>query len=137
MNRGPEPNPHAHDHEYRPVEDRFPLFEDGAAIFFFECEYTEITGSVTDHERDETYYSEGYSCDETKTIRFDLKKMHKPVEFEQELVKEAEDDGIPEEVWVGIEELPNGADGYFDPETEDEYTRWLDDNIYVVFEKNE
>jgi hypothetical protein len=132
-NAGPAGDPHAHDHEYRPRHDRFPLFEDGAAIFFLECEYTEITGSVTDHERDETYYSEGYSCDKTKTIRFNLKEIREPVENGQELVKE--EGKIPEEVWIQIDELSNGANEHFNPELETTFQHWLDDDTYAVFEK--
>lgn len=136
MTRYTTPNDHIHDHEYRPVEDRFPLFEDGAAIFFYECEYVEITSSTTDYERDETFYGTGYECDETKTVRFDLTEMREPVENGQELVKKAEDGEIPEEVYIELDEyVKEGLDRYVDARNEDRFTYWIDEDTYLVFEK--
>jgi hypothetical protein len=129
-NAGPAGDPHAHDHEWHPEPDGV-IVEDGAVIFTQRCEYTEITGSVTDYDRDETYYSEGYSCDETRQMRFDLVEMREPVENGQELVKER--DEIPEKVFIELEE--NVVDvGGVDPE-DDEFIYWIDEQTYLVFRK--
>lgn len=50
--------PHHHEHEWKPAEKE-PIFEDGAAIFQEECRYVEGR------------YAEGFSCEETRTYRFD------------------------------------------------------------------
>jgi hypothetical protein len=72
----PPPSSTAHEHEYRPVEDDSALiYEDGAFFIYEQCEYEEITGSYTDHQRDETYYETGYECERERSHRFDLMKI--------------------------------------------------------------
>lgn len=51
--------PHHHDCEFRPAQDDSLIIEDGAAIFFEECRYVEGE------------YGQGYSCEETRSYRFE------------------------------------------------------------------
>jgi hypothetical protein len=61
-----------HDHEWMPVGELVPVLEDWAAIFYEECEWAEIVDSVTDHQRDETYYETGEECEAERHYRFEL-----------------------------------------------------------------
>lgn len=51
------------------------MFEDGAAIFYEVCEYREVTGTYTDHKRDETYCETGPRCGEKRYIRCNVQKI--------------------------------------------------------------
>lgn len=125
------PEPDHVEHEWHPEPDGV-IVEDGAVIFTQRCEYVETLSSYTDEKRDETYYEEGFSCDETRQIRFDLVEMREPVENGKELVKER--DEIPEEVFIELED--NVIDvGGVDPE-DDEFSYWIDDQTYLVFRKD-
>lgn len=66
---GPSVEPH--DHEWVPIEEDYPIIEDGAAIFREQCHFVEILGSYTDKQRDEVYYEEGEQCEETRSVRFE------------------------------------------------------------------
>ncbi len=74
-----------HQHEWRPLDDQQPIFEDGAVVFYEECNFVEVHGSYHSERLDEVFYDEGEQCDETRTIRLDL------VRFEGEVEKEFED----------------------------------------------
>lgn len=50
---------HSHEHRWELVGDEI-IFEDGAAIFHYECRYAEGE------------YGQGWQCEETKFDRFDL-----------------------------------------------------------------
>jgi len=67
------PEPSHTDHEWRLSEDI--IFEDGAVFLRDDCEWVEILGSHTDEARDETYYNEGASCDESRTRRLDMSEI--------------------------------------------------------------
>lgn len=54
---------HSHDHEWYPAEKENPIFEDGAAIFHDYCEYSEGR------------YGDGWSCEETRSMRFDIERV--------------------------------------------------------------
>lgn len=56
--------PHHHECEFRPIETD-PVIEDDAAIFITECSYVEGE------------YGQGFSCEETQSIRFDLAWVEK------------------------------------------------------------
>jgi hypothetical protein len=56
---------HSHDHEWRPSNGDYPLFEDGAAVFAEYCEYSEGR------------YGDGWSCEETRWIRCDIERIVK------------------------------------------------------------
>lgn len=58
--------PHAHEHEWWPDEHNGPLIEDGAAIFTQVCEYSEGE------------FGEKWSCDETRTYRFEYSTLETP-----------------------------------------------------------
>lgn len=75
MRSTPPSNDHAHEHEWRPVEDSFPMYEDGAAIFHYRCKYVERTGESYSAKHDETFYDIGYECDEHKTVRYDIEEI--------------------------------------------------------------
>jgi hypothetical protein len=62
-----------HDHEWQvPQDDSAVFYEDGAVFVRQYCQYVEILDSYTDDGRDEVYYEEGQSCDQSRTFRFDL-----------------------------------------------------------------
>ena len=56
--------PHHHECEFRPIETD-PIIEDDAAIFIHECNYVEGE------------YGQGWSCEETRSTRFDLAWVEK------------------------------------------------------------
>lgn len=56
---------HSHDHEWEPLERDFPLFEDGAAIFYEKCHYAEGR------------YGDGWSCEDIRTTRCELDRIVK------------------------------------------------------------
>jgi hypothetical protein len=64
-----------HEHDWYPVEGRYPLYEDGALIFQLECEWVEINGATHSEKHDEVFYDEGAECNETKTVRFDIEEV--------------------------------------------------------------
>jgi hypothetical protein len=62
-----------HEHEWEVPHDESAVFyEDGAVFVRQYCQYVEILDSYTDYARDEVYYEEGQSCDQSRTFRFDL-----------------------------------------------------------------
>jgi len=63
--RAPWNEPHAHEHEFRPLE-KAPIIEDGAAIFHEECIYAEGR------------YGDGWECEETRTYRFEYSTLESP-----------------------------------------------------------
>jgi len=66
--------PHHHEHEF--VKDRSrvgPAFEDGAAIFYEKCRYVEGR------------HGQEYSCEETRSYRFEYHKLILPNGHEVEL----------------------------------------------------
>jgi hypothetical protein len=67
-------DPHHHEHEFRPMDSQVaPIIEDGAAIFQEECRYVEGE------------YAEGWSCEETRTYRFEYSTLESPSGKEWEL----------------------------------------------------
>lgn len=54
---------HSHDHEWYPEIEPSPILEDGAAIFMDYCEYSE------------GQYGDGWSCDETRSLRCELDRV--------------------------------------------------------------
>lgn len=72
-NKGAPVEQHAHEHEYR-REPQTVYFEDGAFILVYDCLYSEGK-TYTDTARDETYYDERYTCEETKQERLDLTRV--------------------------------------------------------------
>jgi hypothetical protein len=56
---------HSHDHQWNPSNGDYPLFEDGAAIFVDYCEYSEGR------------FGDGWSCEETRSIRCDVERVVK------------------------------------------------------------
>lgn len=59
--------PHSHEHEFLIDDSRVsPIFEDGAAIFHEECRYVEGR------------HGQGYSCEETRSYRFEYHKLILP-----------------------------------------------------------
>jgi len=67
--RAPWNEPHAHEHEFMPVEE-LPIIEDGAAIFHEECIYAEGE------------YGQGWQCEETRTYRFEYSTLETPSGWE-------------------------------------------------------
>lgn len=68
----PEPSAYqSHEHEWRPAPEEI-ILEDCRAIFTMECEWVEITGSSHSKKHDETFYSTGAECDETKTYSMEF-----------------------------------------------------------------
>ncbi|WP_226041218.1 hypothetical protein [Natrinema sp. DC36] len=65
----------SHTHEWRPLDEDDPVFEDGAAIFRQQCDHVEILGSQTSSRHDETFYEEGAQCPETQHIRMDMRTL--------------------------------------------------------------
>lgn len=60
-------DPHNHECEFEPDDSRDdPIIEDGAAIFHFQCRYVEGR------------WGEGYSCEETKSYRFEYAELDLP-----------------------------------------------------------
>jgi len=64
--RGGIIEPHNHEHEWVPNQDMSPIIEDGAAIFHERCIYAEGR------------YNEKWSCDETRSYRFEYSKLEAP-----------------------------------------------------------
>jgi hypothetical protein len=67
-----------HDHEYRPLDETRPLFEDWAAIFQQECDFAEIVGAVHSERHDEVFHGTGAECDETRKVRMDASYLWYP-----------------------------------------------------------
>ena len=55
--------PHNHEHEWRLDDMENPMFEDGAAIFHEYCDYVEGR------------WGEGWSCEESRTLRCDVERV--------------------------------------------------------------
>jgi len=94
--RGGIIEPHRHECEFLMDDDRAnPIIEDGAAIFHTECRYVEGE------------YGQGYSCDETRSYRFEYSTLETSEGEEIELHPitewEKNDDDIAEKV-ASIEE---------------------------------
>ena len=86
--RAPWSEPHHHECTFTPrVSD--PVIEDGAAIFIQECNYAEGE------------YGQGWSCDETRTYRFEYSTLESPDGKTVELPTIAE--------WPS--DMPDGRDG--------------------------
>ena len=86
--------PHSHEHEW--VENRGvdnPIIEDGAAIFFQECNYAEGR------------YGEGYSCTETNSYRFEYDRLVTPSGSEIDLPSIENWDDIDEKVQEKLMEI--------------------------------
>lgn len=67
-------DPHHHEHEFRGDDERAnPIFEDGAAVFFEECRYVEGR------------HGQGWSCEETRSYRFEYDHLVLPNGHEVEL----------------------------------------------------
>jgi len=65
--RGGIIEPHDHEHEFDPCQSKDnPVIEDGAAIFHLQCRYAEGE------------YGEKWSCDETRTYRFEYDSLCTP-----------------------------------------------------------
>jgi hypothetical protein len=60
-----------HDHEWRLRNGNNPIIEDGAAVFFEECDWVEITGSTHSEKHDETFHSYGADCEATRSWRME------------------------------------------------------------------
>ena len=124
----------AHEHEWEPITDLFPVFEDGAAIFWYECNYVEQSQVGHSKELDESFYRTDYECSETKTVRFDL----------EEIVLINDDGGgvkieksafdSYEEIFVEVMGELRGRRKNLDPEA-DELTVEVAENIKAVFQK--
>lgn len=64
--RGGIIEPHAHEHEWELGDVDNPVIEDGAAIFHERCRYVEGR------------WGEGWSCEETRTYRFEYDELDTP-----------------------------------------------------------
>jgi hypothetical protein len=64
--RGGIIEPHHHEHEFEPRQNKSPIIEDGAAIFREKCIYAEGE------------YGQGYQCEETLTYRFEYSTLESP-----------------------------------------------------------
>jgi hypothetical protein len=72
-----------HSHEHLWIDEHGPMFEDGAAIFHEKCDYVEGR------------HSEGWSCEETRKIRFEATELHvggSPAHELPDVTKEPEGD---------------------------------------------
>jgi hypothetical protein len=80
----PPSNPHAHEHEFRVIEDDSAFFyEDGALFVTERCDYIEQRSAGHSKRLDETFYETMYECETERTHRFDLVSIeHKYVETE-------------------------------------------------------
>jgi len=86
--------PHSHEHEW--VENcgvDGPIIEDGAAVFFQECNYSEGR------------YGEKYQCQETNSYRFEMDRLVMPSGFEHSLPTIEDWDKIAPEVQDLIMEI--------------------------------
>lgn len=129
----PEPSAApTHEHEWHPIEDLYPVFEDFAAIFHEKCEWEEIIDSHRSKRHDEIFYEVGASCEKTRSFRFDIDKIEdlqtgevveedeiwegEPTPQAEEWMEELERDDI------GLMNFSEGyRRGYFSPEYEDTF----------------
>lgn len=87
-----------HEHEWC-LEPRVEWDED--VFVTFDCEYVEITGSVTSDRLDETFYEEGAECLATKTLVYDLWIEHDTEKRFGSAQSEIVEDGEPyEHLWM-------------------------------------
>jgi hypothetical protein len=66
-----------HEHEFEPVEDYYPILEDGAAIFIEECIHAPLLGRGYDAGRDEYHEAHGEKCGEERHTRFEARSATK------------------------------------------------------------
>jgi len=64
--RAPWNEPHHHEHEFEPRQDKSPIIEDGAAIFHEGCIYAEGE------------YGQGWQCEKKRTYRFEYSTLESP-----------------------------------------------------------
>lgn len=110
--RGGIIEPHAHECEFEPDDPRDgPIIEDGAAIFHLRCNYVEGR------------WGEGWSCEETKTYRFEYGELDTPDDERIDLPDITEWDEVPDDVAeqvIRIEEEfhagNNDVEMYVDPD---------------------
>ena len=65
----------SHQHDFEPIPDLDPIFEDWAAIFHERCYYAPIISSVHSEELDESFHEYGEECGEERSIRMDLQEI--------------------------------------------------------------
>jgi hypothetical protein len=74
-----------HEHEWRPQNGDNPVIEDGAVIFFEECDWVEVTGSTHSEKHDETFHSYGADCEATRSWRMEATSFTKKRESEPDV----------------------------------------------------
>ena len=105
--RGGIIEPHDHEHNFEPVGEN-PIIEDGAAIFFLECDYAEGE------------YGQGYRCEKTQSKRFEYSRLTAPDGSSIELPEISEIDQLADHFQVMIEMIEtNIQDIDVDPDLED------------------
>ena len=86
------PPDRSHEHRWRSQEKENPLFEDGAAIFLDYCDYSEGR------------HRDGWSCEETRSLRCELERVVVEKENEPDVTYLAKTED-PENSWSYIERL--------------------------------
>jgi hypothetical protein len=140
-----EPNL-SHEHEWEPIPELYPVFEDWAAMFHERCTWEEIVDSHRSKRYDEVFYETGASCEETRNFRFDLAKIdvHDTGEvFDYDDIWADDVDARVEELAIGIME-PDSAEleldrrleeGYFLPDVEDSFEVEYKNRTYTFQKK--
>ena len=117
--------PHHHECEFRPIESD-PIIEDDAAIFVTECNYVEGE------------YGQGWSCEETRSTRFELSWVEKKKRGDEPNIRyhESELDHfwlVAEDALIEVES-DNGEVVDLNPNPEGGYVRAESENWIAKFE---